>query len=701
MRIGIGIGINIARYAAVLPPAPSDIDQTALAGRWRPSRAASCWSDNGVTPATLGGFLYRVDDEVGSNHILQATALERPTWTANVSPSGHSGAVFASGKSLATVGNISTTDTTYYWVGMFVAGSTSTAFARLASGIATEWVYYDSATNGAAADTATVTRGTSRAVVPAADALPTSKLGVVALTVASGGSSKLYVDGVLVATNASSPGTTALNLRLTLNLWAVGFSTYQGQNACLELAMYAAAHDATAVAANSAILLSKYATLGSWTPLDLPSGVMLRLHAPLSLADLGATNSGAGSAADGGDVGWVKDEKATADSRSLDPLVQASAGVRPTLGYHAKGKGVAIKGSGGAAAGGDFLVSGSSITGIKWALAVAHAIGPDVGRPAGAPVNLWNDNFHGLVGTSPVAFSASLFTGNNGTNAWLPSSCVHRRDSVLTEDGGVGRTDYIYQASHSSTADAGVLNVGRFVGSDSFYWRGSLRALALFSSSAQPWHVANTHAWLKSKLLTGPIIAITGDSNGASFGDGSGLSSVVKETESLAALLHENWKRCISVCCLAVPGQGVTASVSPLTQTLTVDDPAKLAAIKRTHSPAILLVVAGTNDLWNGRTAVQLRADLVAYVAARKAEGWKVVVTTVAARAGSSGWTAGMETQRGIYNAALRADYSFADALLDIDTINPGLQGDNVHFSVAGVASVAAGAITVIDGLLP
>ncbi len=700
MRIGIGIGIGVLR--GLLAAAAVDIDQTALAGRWRPSRAASCWSDNGVTPAATGGTVYRVDDEIAGNHLVQATAGSRATLTANVSPAGHQGLVFANGKSLMTAGNITTTDTTYYWMGLFVKGTDSIAFSRTDGALtAVEYLYFDNASNGAAADTVTASRGTTRQIQPAADSLPTAKLGVVALVVASGGSVKIYVDGVLVGTNAGSPGTTALAKRLALNLYQPGSSIFTGSNTCLELALYSAAHDATAVAANSAILLSKYTTLGSWTPLDLPAGVLLRLHAPLTLADLGSTNSGAGGAADGGDVGWVKDEKATADSRSLDPLVQASAGVRPTLGYHAKGKGVAIKGSGGSLAGGDFLAGGSSITGIKHALAVAHAVGPDVGRPAGAPVNLWNDNFHGLFGTAPVAFSASLFTGNNGSNAWLPSSCTHRRDNALTEDCGVGRTDYIFQASHSGTADAGVLNAGRFVGSDSFYWRGSWRALALFSASAQPWHLANTHAWLKSKLLTGPIIAITGDSNGASFGDGSGLSSVVKETESLAALLHESWRRCISVCCLAVPGQGFTASVSPLTSTLAVDDPAKLAAIKRSHGPAILLVVAGTNDLWNGRTATQLRADLVAYVTARKAEGWKVIVTTVAQRAGSSGWTAGMETQRGLFNAALVSDHSFADGLLDIDAINPGLQGDNVHFSVAGVAAVAAGAIAVIDPLLP
>jgi len=313
---------------AAAPPASSDIDQTDLAHRWRPSRAESCWSDNGVTPATAGGLLYRVDDEIGTDHLLQATALERPTWASNATPSKHPGIAFATSKYLLTAGNISTTDTTYYWVGCFSRIADSVAFARTTGGVATEYLYYATASNGAAADTVTVTRGTSRAIAPSAGTLPTSRLAVVALVVDAGSNTKLYVDGILVGTSASSPGTSALASRLGLNVWAPGFSTYTGSSTAVELAMYSVAHDATAVAANSAILLTKYSTLAA-VPSDLTS---LLLDLRLGAADLYQDAARTTAAVSGDPVGGWKDTAAAAHH-----LSQSTSARRPI--YYSSGLG--------------------------------------------------------------------------------------------------------------------------------------------------------------------------------------------------------------------------------------------------------------------------------------------------------------------------------------------------------------------------
>ena len=442
----------------------------------------------------------------------------------------------------------------------------------------------------------------------------------------------------------------------------------------------------------------------AWSIADLAAGVALRYHPGRSATtDLGPTNSGAGAVASGGTGGWWRDAVPTADPRAADPAVQATSGRRPVVTYHAKGKGFSVNGSGGAGAGGNFLAGGAALTGAKTAFVVAHAIGPDVGRSSSAnPANLFNDNFHGFVGTAPVSFSANFLTGDNGLGTWIAGSIgTFKRDGVVSNNAGYGRTRYIFEAVHTSTADSGVLNLLRFVGSDAYYARGGLSEVLCASATMTTPDHDNIYQNLSDFFHTGPIVAIVGDSNGASFGDGSGLSSVVKETESLAASIHETYGRTIDVPCIAVPGQGLSASVAPLTQTMLADDPAKLATVRRRHTPPILLIVAGTNDLWNGRTAAQVRTDLETYVAARQAEGWKCIVTTICQRAGSSGWTGGAETYRASFNTALRADHAFADGFVDIDTINPGLQGDNVHFSVAGVAAVAASAITVIGGLLP
>lgn len=304
--LGCGLGAYLQRGGGAA--GGSDIDQTDLAHRWRPSRAESCWSDNGVTPATAGGLLYRVDDEIGTDHLLQATALERPTWASNATPSKHSGIAFALGKSLLTAGNISTTDTTYYWVGAFNRISDSVAFSRTTGGTATEYVYYATASNGAAADTMTVTRGTTRTAAPSAGALPVDRLAVVALVVDAGSNASLYVDGVLVATNASSPGVGALASRLGLNIMTPGFSTSTGTCTCVELSMYSVAHAGPAVLANSNILLAKYNTLTA-VPSDLAS---LLLDLRLGAADLYQDAARTTAAVSGDPVGGWKDTAAAA-----------------------------------------------------------------------------------------------------------------------------------------------------------------------------------------------------------------------------------------------------------------------------------------------------------------------------------------------------------------------------------------------------
>ncbi|MFK5283224.1 hypothetical protein ACI3PL_26995, partial [Lacticaseibacillus paracasei] len=53
--------------------------------------------------------------------------------------------------------------------------------------------------------------------------------------------------------------------------------------------------------------------------------------------------------------------------------------------------------------------------------------------------------------------------------------------------------------------------------------------------------------------------------------------------------------------------------------------------------------------------------------------------------------TGPMETQRVAYNTALRATHAGADGFVDVDTINPARQGDNIHWTAAGTAAVVTG----------
>ena len=112
-----------------------------------------------------------------------------------------------------------------------------------------------------------------------------------------------------------------------------------------------------------------------------------------------------------------------------------------------------------------------------------------------------------------------------------------------------------------------------------------------------------------------------------------------------------------------------------------------------------LLLFIGTNDLAAGTTAATLRTSISTYVAARKAIGWKVFVATLLPRT-ATGAAAGFETQRQSFNGALRADFSFADGLMDFgadpvigvagaQTNTTYFQSDQVHLVAAGYAILA------------
>jgi hypothetical protein len=213
------------------------------------------------------------------------------------------------------------------------------------------------------------------------------------------------------------------------------------------------------------------------------------------------------------------------------------------------------------------------------------------------------------------------------------------------------------------------------------------------SASASAADLASLDAYFASYWLSGYQIIIAGDSLSAGYN--------LTETQGPAALIHEAYNRCIPCPTIAYPGIGVTQSVSPITDTMSTVDPAKIAAMKDGHT-CIIVALAGTNDLAGGRTAAQLLVDMKAYTAAAKALGHKVIVGTIAARSDVP-WTGAMETQRVSYNSLISADHAWADGFVDVATIGPALQADNVHWTATGTANVytgAGGVKSVIDTLL-
>ena len=80
----------------------------------------------------------------------------------------------------------------------------------------------------------------------------------------------------------------------------------------------------------------------------------------------------------------------------------------------------------------------------------------------------------------------------------------------------------------------------------------------------------------------------------------------------------------------------------------------------------VIVVFAGTNDLYFGATATDTYNALVSYCQARQTTGWEVVVVTMLPRS-SAGTPAGFETARGTVNGNIRSNWrTFADAIADI-----------------------------------
>lgn len=98
----------------------------------------------------------------------------------------------------------------------------------------------------------------------------------------------------------------------------------------------------------------------------------------------------------------------------------------------------------------------------------------------------------------------------------------------------------------------------------------------------------------------------------------------------------------------------------------------------------VLVVWEGTNDMYFGATPEEAYAHLISYAAARKADGWKIVVLTIMPRAGLY-TRPDFEVVRQQFNTLLRANWQtfadqFADIALDPRFGAPGAQEDTMYF---------------------
>ena len=121
---------------------------------------------------------------------------------------------------------------------------------------------------------------------------------------------------------------------------------------------------------------------------------------------------------------------------------------------------------------------------------------------------------------------------------------------------------------------------------------------------------------------------------------------------------------------------------------------------------AIAPLWAGTNDLAAGASAVTVEARLITWWGNRRDLGFKVLAFTITPRA-DAGWTGPMETQRGLLNTWLRANWAtYVNGLVDLESDSRLLDPHNgtyyydlLHMVDAGYGIVAGQVATAIAAL--
>lgn len=118
----------------------------------------------------------------------------------------------------------------------------------------------------------------------------------------------------------------------------------------------------------------------------------------------------------------------------------------------------------------------------------------------------------------------------------------------------------------------------------------------------------------------------------------------------------------------------------------------------------VVIIWAGTNDIANAQQPANVYANLVSYVAARHAKGWKVVVVTMLSRIG---W----DQKKDAYNALILANTAGADAVVDFGVTPLGIDNgyanpqwffqDGIHVITVGVSTYEAPMISTGVNSIP
>lgn len=641
------------------------------------SVAASILDAPAGSPISNGGTCGQLLDQSGNgHHVSQATSYKRPTYSTAGGARGNKPELRFDGANDVMLSESFTASGAATYVAVCRVDS-STPYGILA--------HHDTGAGGVAGDYLMPTgvgrsRGTFVGQSTGLSYVDLYKVFVLTLDPATS-TAKLYVNGDLVWSDTTPFGSGEVVGPFVLG--GLNDGVYIGKVSLHEVRDYPRAMAASEVASLSDELMVK------WDVVPLPTqvlgGALLRWYDGAALDQFTVNGDGTGGApASSGTAGQWLDR-----SSHADPLKQATAGRRPTVKTHTFGRGVAVFGSGvNAGASGAYLETAGTVTGIKYAWVVCSIIGANIARDSSPPQRpMFTDNYRGFVGTSPVAFNAAIALGRNDAaeSRWLRDPTAlqfseYYRDgtsiAVDHADPGWARTRAIHRFKANTTFSAGQIEALRAWAYDDYYARGALHEVILADATVSDAQIAAIEEHLFETHHRGNLVVFTGDSRMAGY--------PFNETQTPSALAHERWNRTVSCPNIAVPGQGFTSSTAGVSSTLLANDAAKLTSLKKRYRNVIVCLLAGTNDIFQGRTAAQVYADKASYGAMVRGLGCQLIACDELPRTvGLSGWTSGMDAQKNALNALEAANHSYADGWFQASALSWTLHTDGVHLTAA------------------
>lgn len=298
------------------------------------------------------------------------------------------------------------------------------------------------------------------------------------------------------------------------------------------------------------------------------------------------------------------------------------------------------------------------------------------------------ESFYTLEGVPEQTLAIEVFknTGNSATSAYY--------DSMATKKTWVKTVNLPTGATTLGNLSYGGKDFGPNCG-----WTSYGAGLLIYNRALSDSEIAQVCTWLRKfyKVPAAPalnnIVLFSGDSIATGFASDASNGTAYADLAMVSLGFSANqW--------FATAGQGAKIADAGTVDTSLADP------IYQSGKINIISAQAGVNDLIAGNSLATMQTDIQAYCAARRAVGWKIIVTTIMPSS-----AIGTDANRTAYNSWLVANWNtFADGLADVasdatmgnpaNTSNTTYFADGTHPTATGHALIAPYFATAISGLL-